>query len=827
MFNHLCLFLLVFTQPFLAFAQNQAAKERPKIGTISGIIIDEETNTPLPYSSVSLFNQRDSTLVTGAISDDDGKFTITEVPIGLFFLKIQFIGYQTERIDSIRITPQNRNIKLETINILPNTTDFQDVEIEGKKDVFRTEIDKRIFDVTDNVLAEGGTAVDLLQTIPSVSVDMDGNIAFRGSGNVLIYIDGRPSGLTGEDRSAVLDQIPASSIEKIEFITNPSAKYDAEGVGGIINIVLKKNKLSGFNGSASMSAGTNHKYNPTLSLNYKHKKWNLFSNYSFRYSEFYNENEYDRENRQAGQTSYFRRQGEGDNTSLIHLVRAGAEFQANDKNKIGTIITYRSGYSERREELEFRDLDASENLTDLFYRHNTRSGNNKNLEATLTYDRTFEREDQNLNASATYSAGVRDQDFFFNEIYYNLDETPSSEDPLRQIDQRDFYNHVITLQADYEQNFSKDRPKEKLEAGYKSILRQVDNDFQFGDFQEDLDRYLLNPLLNNDLLFQEDVHSVYANYGNQHERFGYQLGARLEQTFMSTEVETENAYFENNYLNFFPSVFLTYETKKQHQFQLSYSRRVNRPGPYQLSPFVDRSDPNNLRTGNPTLLPEFTNSSEISYLRSWDKFFLTSSFFYRITNGVIQRVISLNEENIASVTFENLNNRNDIGFEFIAKNDLTKRWNITTTYNLFRTSIDGGNIPGTMENSNLTWTLSVLSNLTVPKWFQVQFNANYTAPRATAQGMIKEIFFMNIGLKRNILDNKGSLSFNLTDILNTRRFLIETEGTNFTQDLMFNRETRIATLTFSYRFGKQERRPQRKRSNNEGRSGGGQDIPDF
>jgi outer membrane receptor protein involved in Fe transport len=603
------------------------------------------------------------------------------VPAGSYRVKISFIGYRTTNKDNLVISRQTPQHNLGTIRLNASAHALDEVVVSAEQPLFEQSIDKRVFNVEKSIVTQGGSATDILETIPSVAVDVDGNLSLRGSGGVVVLIDGKPSSLTGADRSAILEQIPASAIESVEVITNPSSRYDADGMSGIINIVLKKNKLQGSNGSASVSVGTLDKYNAAINYNYRTPKFNIFSSYSYRYNTFFGRGYNTRELLGNTNTAYRLQNSNEIDRSSVHLFRAGADYFINDQTTLGFSALYGIRRESEDERTENKVLDQQQTLTELFYRNNEERENGNNMDLVMNFSRKFARKKQELTASAAYSTFEGSTNTLFNDLNYDLDFMPSAELPRQTRNLRDIDNTVITLQADYVHPVGE---AGKFEGGYKSILREVDNDLVFENFRHGSQLWAFNDTLSNRFLYQEYVHSLYANYTSTLGKFGYQLGTRLEQTMMNPVQEAVPGNFRRNYLGFFPSLFLSYKLKGEQQFQLNYSRRINRPNLRELNPFINFSDTLNIRFGNPYLNPEYTNSYELSYLTAFKSIFLTSSVYYRRTNDIIQRIVSVNPDNIATTTFQNLDNRDSYGFEFIAKTNVTKWWSFTTNFNFFR-----------------------------------------------------------------------------------------------------------------------------------------------
>lgn len=824
---HLIFLALLLPSQLLAQRpQGTQGGERPKIGKLTGKVVDAQSGEPVEFATVSLFNRRDSSLVTGGITNMKGEFAVDQIPVGVYRVSISFIGYRPARRDSLAFTFQQPEINVGKIMLNPSAQQLAEVEVVAEKEVFEQSIDKRVFNVEKNIVSLGGSANDILETIPSVSVDIDGNISLRGSTGVIVLIDGRPSGLTGADRAAILAQIPASAIERIEVVTNPSAKYDAEGMAGIINVILKKNKLEGFNGMTTFSAGTRHKYNGSLDLNYRTGSWNTFMSYSYRYDERFNRGFANRQNTLGEQTLFLDQSQFGMSYDATHLIRAGFDYNINNENTIGFSVVHNQNNEVENRDLGFSNFNGRRELTGLFNRYNRDVENRGTTDMTFSYRKTYQQPGRELTASANYSMNQSDDVSGFFQTDFGPDGMPLPIDPIWQRNPTKRDNRVLIMQADYVQPMANGK---KMETGYKSIVRNVDSDFIFQNFNYDTDLFEINPLLTNRFLFSEQIHSLYGTYSGKAGKLGYQLGGRLEQTLMRTEQLTTEQTFDNNYLNFFPSVFLAWDFTENKTLQLNYTRRINRPGLYSLNPFVDFSDPLNIRFGNPELQPEFTNAFETSYIHSWKGgHTLTSSVFYRHTNGVIQRVISVDEENVSSVTFANLATRRATGFEFILRNNLLKWWNVTTNVNVYHNAIDGGNLGQNFTNDNLFWSVMIMSNMTIPKIASVQMNWMYRGPMAMAQGIMQPIYGLNIGARREILNKKGSIAVNISDIFDTRQFGMETSGPGFSQEFMRKRETRIGTLTFTYKFGKYiEKNNRRGRRGGESGGGGDSDVDFF
>jgi outer membrane receptor protein involved in Fe transport len=507
-----------------------------------------------------------------------------------------------------------------------------------------------------------------------------------------------------------------------------------------------------------------------------------------------------------------------------HLIRGGIDYFAGEKTTLGISGVYRTSREKADEVTVNRTYSDVSDFYQLFNQVNDTREQGKNLDLNLDYKKTFATPGQALTGSVRYSFDSDDDTDLLTSQFTGIDNLLTDQPDNLRYNFEDVNNQVLTSQLDYVMPLPKER---KVEAGYKSIVRNIDNDFLFQNYSYASGAFEDVPELSNRFVFREQVHSLYSSFSGTVKNFGYQAGLRAEQTLSRSDQRTTDQKFRNDYLNFFPSVFLSYQLKDEQQLQLNYSRRINRPGLRELNPFINYSDTLNLRQGNPRLNPELTDAMEVSYQRNLKGLYITTSLFYRVTNNVIQRIIEVNANNISTTTFQNIDNRNSMGVELIARGSLTPWWNITSSFNLFRSAISGRSIQANYTNKNISWTLSLLSNMNIPKVMQVQVAANYSGPNVTPQGIRRAIYGINVGLRKDILKDRGSVSLNITDILDTREFRLQTNVPNeFTQTSNNKRESRIATLTFTWRFGKlldSERNNRQGRENGPDSSGSDED----
>ena len=794
LFSILFLSSAVFSQE----RPNQGGSDGPAIGKVKGVVIDNKSKVPVEFATIALYKLKDSSLATGVVAGINGGFELKELSFGKYFMKVNFIGYKQLIIDTIKIRAGNVDVNLGSIKLRTNTELLGEVEITSEKSTIQLGIDRKIFNVEKNIVSEGGSATDVLQSIPSISVDIDGNLSLRGSGNVTVLIDGKPSGITGTSRAAILQQIPASSIESIELITNPSAKYDPDGMSGIINIITKKNKLSGFNGSVTAGAGTNDKYNAAATLSYRNSKFNVYSNYGFRSNSRTGSGYSDRQNIFPDTTYFLNSESAQLSKNISHNIKAGVEFFLNDKNTIGGSVLYNTGKDRSTQVSDYTEADENSILSGAYVRDEISEDTPVNLDYNINYRKTFTKPKQELIFDGTYSTSSGNEHEDYVERDYRLKYAPKNAYPLKQNTTTKSDNTITTIQLDYIHPF---KDQMKLEAGAKTTMRNIANDFVSESYNYGSSDFDADTSLSNNFEYTENIFAVYSTFSGTVKKFGYQLGLRAEQANTESYLITTDEKYKNDYFKLFPSVHLSQKFNKEQEAQISYSRRINRPNTRSLNPFKDYGDPYNIRYGNPYLQPEFINSLELSYVKYWKKAVLTSTAYYRLTNGIIQRIKTIGDSTVSITSFVNLNSSTSYGLELIAKTDLAKWWNTTISANVFETKIDGENVDADLQNNNFSYIFKLMSNMHLLKNMDIQFTANYNGPTATAQGEVKPILAMDFGIKKEIFKN-ASLGLNITDLTNARKMVFEASGNNFYQTMERRRESRIATLTFTYRFGK-------------------------
>jgi outer membrane receptor protein involved in Fe transport len=789
-------------------------------GTITGKLVDANTGQVLDFASVSVTHKADKT-TKGIQTDVSGNFKIDGLKEGVYVLKATFLGYLTYTKDSIQINASRKLLTLGAIKLKPAKGVLKEVVVTAQKSTIKLSTDKKVFSVDQSLVSQGGSATDLLTNVPSVQVDVEGNVNLRGSSNVRVLINGKPSAISGGSVSDILQSIPASAIENIEVITNPSSKYDAEGQSGIINIILKRNAQLGFNGSASATVGTQNTYNGSLNLSYQTSKVNLFGNYSYRKADRIGNGTTNRITYPGTDTARFQDQISNQTFKFnSHNVRAGADFTLDAKTVLtasGNInIRDRDRYQTGNTSITTRNALAQQLIQNNF------SGNSgNNLDLNLDFSHKYKKQGQELTANIGYSSEKEDGNENLSTITrnYNFINTSSI---FRQNNLTDGKQRNLNFQADYTTPLGKDS---KLEAGYRSTINRNDNNYlayvlangSTTDFVFDNSR-------SNHFIYNEQVHAIYTNYQRQFGKFGVQVGARLEDAHIKTRLVDSVNQYKQDYLRIYPSVFLSDKLTENQTVQLSYTRRVSRPRDRQLSPFLDRSDPLNYQQGNPTLQPEDTHAFELSYINYWNTLTLTSSLYYRYTNQNIQQVRTPLTATTTLTTFENITSAANAGYELIAKLTASSKFDLTGNINVFYRNIKGNlefNVPQTSGyafNGNLT------ANIKPIKKLGIQIRGDYQGKQVQAQGYSRALYGFDGGVRYDIT-KVLNVSANVRDIFNSRKFGSIVDNTNtafpYTQESFRRFGTRTALFTVSYRFGNSSTEQKRQKQRDQDNGGGG------
>ncbi len=779
-----------------------------EIGQIRGTL-QSEGGERLIFASVALCTPGDSTVYRGTNTDEDGQFTIS-VDSGAYLINIKYLSFEEKWISGLKTVAGITD--LGTIVMQSKSIGLDAVDITAERNLVEFKLDKRVYNVSQDLSNLGSNAQEILENVPSVTVDVDGNIALRGSENVRILVDGKQSGLTGVKDQDALRQLQGNMIDRIEVITNPSSKYDAEGEAGIINIVLKKKGREGLNGSFDLNAGYPENFGAGLNLNWRRRKINLFTNASLNYRNspgggtFYQE--FQDSTGSVGEI--YQSEQERSRGGFNGQLQLGTDVFLNKYNTLTFTGLYQGSRGRNTSFILYEDLNEDLEVINTSTRTDDEEEPGTDIEATLSFTRKFPQEDRSWTIDFKYTLNDDTESNDFVETYD--DGTPdliqrglNTEDQISYLIQTDYYHPI--------------GKKGKLEVGLKGTLRNISNVFTVEELLPTNEWRVLGAF-DNQLRYRENIYAAYVIYGNEYKKFSYSAGIRMEYSDISTEL-VETAEINNrDYNNFFPSAAIAYRFDEMNQLQVSYSRRITRPRFRSLLPFVTYSNTRLIWQGNPNLDPELTDSYEIGFLRYFKKGSLLSSIYYRYGTNVIRR-INVVEEGIGNIFPVNLGFDNSFGLEFNVNYDIFKWWQVTGNMNFFRSVITGDYEGVNYDAEALTMTARGSAKFTLPNQLRVQTSFNYQAPRNTTQGRRLAFYSWDIGANKKILKKKGSLAFSVRDVLNGRIYRSIMEGDNFFATSTFQWRRRQFTLSFNYQLN--QTGPQ-KRSRNSGYEGGGEDF---
>ncbi len=746
--------------------------------TVKGKITSQDTNQPLEYATVIILKPNSENIVTGGSTNQEGTYELSIKP-GVYDLKVEFIGFTTYTKKNINL---NKSTALPTISLKENSEQLDDIEIIAEKSTIEYRLDKRIFNVGKDLLSKGGSATDILNNVPSVNVDIEGGISLRGNESVRILINGKPSVLTNNNG---LEQIPAETIEKIEVITNPSAKYDAEGTAGILNIILKKNKTGGFSSSLQLTTGHPNNHGINYNANYKTEKFNLFSNFRYRDLKFIGEGDIFRTNYNNGIiTSFLDEDIDFIRKMKIFNLYIGSDFYFNEKNT----TTFSYSYFHRKNDIK---VDYNFNFLD----------ENKNLESTTNnYETYFEPQIANrieLNHVKSFKNKKQKLTFDLQYVFWNDDENEYVEEhennTINIIESRDIESSKDFLfQTDLKLPVTE---KSHFEIGLKGEIRDIDSDYKVWNNNIIIDS------LNNLLAYKERIYGAYAQYGNSANKLQYLIGLRAEKSNTGSTDRNNLFTINKNYTNLFPTLHLTYAFNTKTNLQISYSRRIRRPSFRDLNPFGGIADSQNIRIGNPDLDPMFTNAFDLGYLKKWKKITLNPSVYYQRTTQLFETQITTNNDGTLISQPINSGIENRLGAEIAIQFSPYKWWKISNEYNFYTFNQKG---IYTIEDN--TWSAKLNSRIKT-SGFNLQNSFNYRGQKNSGQTLTKAIVWADLGISKDFFNDKTSATINLQNIFDSRirKQLITGEDYEIERNQKFSGRRISVTLTYRFNRSKKDR----------------------
>ena len=812
--KRLLLTLLIVITTCTVFAQRPNNSQNITKIKISGNITDSETAEPLEYATISLVNERFPNIIQGGITNENGNFDIEIFP-GKYNITLEYIGFQKVTLENriIRVTTRLGDFKL---NI--NSESLNEVELIGERTEVEIRLDKRIYNVGKDITVRGGSVTDVMDNIPAVSVDVEGNISLRGNDNVRILINGKPSGLVGLSGSAALRQLPAESIEKVEVVTSPSARYEASGTAGIINIILKKDELIGFNATFIANTGIPEYLGSTATLNWRTKKLNVFSTTTYRDQKSLGGGVFNNEYFNGDLPSSFANETRDyDRIRKNYFINLGAEYYINDKTSLTISGFVRDSNNTSDANTEIDDLNVNGDILSSVDRLQEEAEEDNSSQFTANFTKKFNDDGHELVAEIQLQKSAEDE---FANI--SNSDSPSETAGTLESQTRNLF------QLDYVWPIDKNT---QFEFGYRGDFSSQENDYEIAI--KGNGRFIIDTNLSNVLLFEQNINALYTQYGKKINKFSYILGLRIEKTNIVINQKTTNDFKEKKYTNFFPTVNLSYEFSEEENITLGFSRRIRRPRSWSLNPFPSRSSVTFFRQGNPDLDPSYSSTFDFGYLKRWEKLTLNGSAYYQKATQVITRiteatgeVVRVSEDPIIEIpslraTSINLAENNRLGTEFTLTFTPSRKFRLSGNFNIFNSETIGTYNNQVFDAEIVSWFARINSNVTLPKGWTAQLRGFYRGPNATAQSKSKGFFVLSGAINKDVLNKKGTLSFNASDLLNSRFYRNTTTTELFTNYSEFQWRRPSYVMTFTYKINERKNQ-RRKRGQNYG--DGGDDV---
>jgi len=773
---------------------SKAAGSAKVEGLITGTTMDRAANRPVEFVAVTL-RKPDGTVVQSTVSDREGRFTLEKVPAGEYTLVYNLVGTDSRATPPFQVDAQHGRIDFNALNVASDVLHLEKLEVKGKQETFLNSIDRKTYNVGKEIQSTTGSASDLLQNLPSVQVDIDGNVSLRGSDNVMILINGRTSTLMGRSRAEILQQLPADSIDRIEVITNPSAKYKPDGTAGIINIVMKKKHDRGFSGTVNAAYGNEDRANAGLTLNYNPGPYNIFGNYSIRQD--------DRLRRATdarttvdpvtGVTSSIAKTTSEHSRPITRLARGGLDWNPTEHDKLGAAFNYDRRTFLRRTTDHNLVRDAAGTVTGDYDRIRTDPEYEQSLEWSATWQHTFPGENHELNIEYKSSTTKEEEDNHYTNTYRSPVQPATFDNLLNQNS-----GHQREGIVEYVRSLGENA---KLEAGYTLTDETFQANFQATNLDPLSGQFVTDPTRSNRFNVASTIHAGYATYTHAFGSFGFMAGLRPEWAAVTSHLVNTGVTVPNDYNRVYPTLHLAYQLADGHELQLNYSHRVHRPEIDDLNPFPEYIDPFNLRAGNPLLKPEDIHSIEAGYGYHRGETSLTATVYHRQLYHGFTTVTRDLGSNVLLTTRENLAVSRATGLELTANADLGRRVTLNFSSNTFFNTIDASNLGFTSTKSDVSWTAKLGATVHLAEDTLFQFNANYTSTRLTPQGSRRPSFVANAGLRHDLWRKKAALILTVSDLFNSLKETTVLDTPALREEIVRRRSSRIVYLGFLYNFG--------------------------
>ncbi|TXG39792.1 outer membrane beta-barrel protein [Seonamhaeicola maritimus] len=777
--------------------------------TVTGKVIDKETKDPLEYATISFFSKKENKILTGSITDVNGDFSV-KVPQGFYDIKIEYISFKTRTIPNKQIS-KNENIGVFELEIDMESLD--EVEIIAERTTVEVRLDKKIYNVGKDLTVRGGNVSDVLDNVPSVSVDAEGNVALRGNENVRILINGKPSGLVGLNSSDALQQLPAEAIEKVEVITSPSARYEAEGTAGILNIILRRSKLLGLNGAITANVGHPESAGISGNINYRTGNVNIFNTVSYNYGESIGHwyttttNKEDR--------SVFDEKRDWTNVRKGLTNNIGIEWYINDSASLTTSLVYSEGDRDRFSENIITQFDSNFNPFSESIRLDPELGDNKTIQYSVNFTKNFKSSGHKLTFDFQYEENDQNENSLINSDGVDTDILSNLQASSK-----------ILLRSDYILPLGENS---QFEIGYRGDYSDSTTDYTVLLLDNNTNTFEIDRNLSNVFNYRNYIHAAYMQFGSKINKFSYLLGLRMENTQLTLDQPTSGDFERRNLTGLFPTVNLSYEFSEDQNITLGFNRRLSRPWSFFLNPYPSRSSLTNVFQGNPGLNPTYAGKIDLGYLNRMGKFILSSSLYHQHSTNIFKFIssetgefVNIDGRDLPVIVRSpgNVASEDRLGFEFNLTYSPSRKWRMNTNFNLFNSVVDGEANGINFDYENLSWNARFSNKYTLPGSIDWQSNFSYRGRTEDAQNVREGVFGINQAFSKDLFKEKASIAFSINDLLNSNKFggTVDTPLFFTERDIRY-RGGRTYKLSFTYRFN-QKKKVERGR----GDYGGGGDV---
>ncbi|MEI7503256.1 MAG: TonB-dependent receptor, partial [Paludibacter sp.] len=763
--------------------------ENNEIGSITGSIFEKSSGYPLEFAHLVVKNTNDSAVTQGT-TDKDGRFLFKGIPFGKYKINYSFIGFDKMESPSILVDSNQKQADFGKLFIVETSKVLGQVEVVGQKSTFMNSIDRKTFNVGQDLMSKSGSASDLMKSIPSVQVDVDGNVSLRGSENVTILIDGKPSAMMNMNSAAVLEQMSANSIDKIEIITNPSAKFKPDGTAGIINIVLKQNKSLGFNANLTANVGNNNRSNFNAIANYNSGKLNFFGKFGIRQDERNRINDIQSVTYDSYQPiNYSKTYTVGKSRPLTYTAGSGFDYKFNDKNKIGVTGNYNHRFQLQNDNSKYTLQDNLFQALLDYDRNRNQQELQIDLEINAYYQHKFNAKGHELNLNYIKSNSLENEDNYYSNLYRTPILIPGNDNIL--------YHHVNNksqLSIEYTYPITE---TSKFEAGYLNEHFNNDLDLKRDTLNVPSNIWTNDSFRSNQFIRTENTNVLYATFEKEIGKFGLLLGIRGEQTFTNANLVTKDSVIKSQYIGLYPTLHLSYKLTDLDEFQFNYSHRIRRPQDEELNPFPQYQDLRNFRAGNPNLKPEDIHSFEMGYQLKKNSTTFLSTLYYRYSYNLITSIVHNLGNSVFLTSLENLSQNKSTGLEMILSTSIAKFASVNLATNTFYNTIDASALGYSNNKSTVSWSANGSVSFNLTKSTVWQFTSNYSAETLTPQGKRLPTFVMNTGIKQEIFKKKAAIILTVSDIFNSLRttFVVDTPELNRTE--LRRRSSQTIYLGFS------------------------------